>query len=198
VTDRGSVAGLSGALLDGSASDLHAIIDTNSAGSKITSVRQRQPPLLHDIVTRAQQRCQLRCVHLDAAKARLRAARCTRALYEKAGLRIDFDAYEMFVDDRRIGLTLREFTLLRFFVASPNRALTREQILDGVWGANSRVGPRTIDVHIRRLRKRIERDSACPEFIVTVRGVGCKFDERTLAARAAAVGTINTQHAHTR
>ena len=56
----------------------------------------------------------------------------------------------------------------------------RLQILDLVWGQDTYVEPRTVDVHVRRLRQQIERDDAYPELIVTVRGVGYKFDERAL------------------
>ena len=101
-------------------------------------------------------------------------------VYEKGRLRIDFDRYEVSIDGERIELSLREFELLRFFVRSPNRVFDRLQILDLVWGHDTYVEPRTVDVHVRRLRKRIERDDAHPELIVTVRGVGYKFDDRAL------------------
>jgi two-component system alkaline phosphatase synthesis response regulator PhoP len=101
-------------------------------------------------------------------------------VYEKGRLWIDFDTYEVRLDGRSVELTLREFELLRFFVRSRNRVFNRLQILDLVWGQDAYVEPRTVDVHIRRLRARIERDDAHPELIVTVRGVGYKFDERTL------------------
>ena len=101
-------------------------------------------------------------------------------IYEKGRLCVDFDKYEVVLDGKRIDLSLREFELLRFFVRSPNRVYDRLQILDLVWGDDTHVEPRTGDVHIRRLRKRIERDDANPELILTVRGVGYKFDERAL------------------
>jgi two-component system alkaline phosphatase synthesis response regulator PhoP len=100
--------------------------------------------------------------------------------YEKGRLRVDFDTYEVFVDGERVDLSLREFELLRFFVRSPNRVFDRLQILDLVWGHDTHVEPRTVDVHVRRLRKRIERDDANPELILTVRGVGYKFNDRAL------------------
>jgi two-component system alkaline phosphatase synthesis response regulator PhoP len=101
-------------------------------------------------------------------------------VYERGRLRIDFDTYEVVLDGKKIDLSLREFELLRFFVRSPNRVFDRLQILDLVWGQDTYVEPRTVDVHVRRLRARIERDDANPELIVTVRGVGYKFDERPL------------------
>lgn len=101
-------------------------------------------------------------------------------VYEKGRLRVDFDTYEVTLDGKRLELSLREFELLRFFVRSPNRVFDRLQILDLVWGQDTYVEPRTVDVHVRRLRTRIERDDAHPELIVTVRGVGYKFDDRAL------------------
>ena len=103
-------------------------------------------------------------------------------VYERGRLRMDFDTYEVFLDSQRVDLSLREFELLRFFVRSPNRVFDRLQILDLVWGHDTYVEPRTVDVHVRRLRARIERDDAHPELLVTVRGVGYKFNDRALDA----------------
>jgi phosphate regulon transcriptional regulator PhoB len=103
-------------------------------------------------------------------------------IYERGPLRIEFDTYEVYLDDKRVELSLREFELLRFFVRHPNRVYERAQLLELVWGPDTYVEPRTIDVHIRRLRRRIERDDSMPELIVTVRGVGYMFDERRLGA----------------
>ena len=100
--------------------------------------------------------------------------------YEKGRLRIDFDTYDVWLEGKKIDLSLREFELLRFFVRSPNRVYDRLQILDLVWGQDTHVEPRTVDVHVRRLRKRIERNDAHPELILTVRGVGYKFNDRAL------------------
>ena len=97
-------------------------------------------------------------------------------VFERGRLRIDFDTYETFVDGERADLSLREFELLKFFVRHPNRVYDRLQLLDLVWGRDTHVEPRTVDVHIRRLRTRIERDDAAPELILTVRGVGYKCD----------------------
>ena len=101
-------------------------------------------------------------------------------IYETGRLRLDFDTYEVFLEGKRVDLSLREFELLRFFVRSSNRVFDRLQILDLVWGQDTHVEPRTVDVHVRRLRKRIERDDARPELILTVRGVGYKFNDRAL------------------
>ena len=104
-------------------------------------------------------------------------------IYCKGGIEIDFSAYEVRIDRQRVEFSLREFELLRFFVKHPNRVYERGQLLELVWGPDTFVEPRTVDVHVRRLRRRIERDDADPELIVTVRGVGYMFDERRLEAR---------------
>ncbi len=100
--------------------------------------------------------------------------------YEKGGLKIDFTTYEVFARGKAVKLTLKEFELLRFLVQNPNRVLSRDQLLDRVWGGETFVTPRTVDVHIRRLRKAIEKDDGKPRWILTLRGVGYKFDEKAL------------------
>ncbi len=102
-------------------------------------------------------------------------------VFERGRLRIDFDTYEAFIAGEKAPLSLREFELLKFFVQHPYRVYDRLQLLDLVWGQDVHVEPRTVDVHIRRLRKRIERDDTAPELIVTVRGVGYKFNPDALA-----------------
>ncbi len=101
-------------------------------------------------------------------------------LYEKGPVRIDFATYEVAVSGKPVKLTLKEFELLRFLVQNPNRVLSRDQLLDRVWGGETFVTPRTVDVHIRRLRKAIENDDRKPTWILTLRGVGYKFDEKAL------------------
>jgi two-component system, OmpR family, alkaline phosphatase synthesis response regulator PhoP len=101
-------------------------------------------------------------------------------VFERGRLRLDFDTYEVFLDGQPLTLSLREFELLKFFVRHPNRVYDRLQLLDLVWGPDMHVEPRTVDVHVRRLRKRIERDDAAPELILTVRGVGYKFNPDAL------------------
>jgi phosphate regulon transcriptional regulator PhoB len=103
-------------------------------------------------------------------------------IFERGRLRIDFDTYEVFLDGTQVPLSLREFELLKFFVRHPHRVYDRLQLLDLVWGRDTFVEPRTVDVHIRRLRKRIERDDASPELILTVRGVGYKCNPDALEA----------------
>lgn len=108
------------------------------------------------------------------------AAADASAPYDKGGLKIDFTTYEVLVRGKSVKLTLREFELLKFLVQNPNRVLSRDQLLDRVWGGETFVTPRTVDVHIRRLRKAIEKDDSKPNWILTLRGVGYKFNEKAL------------------
>jgi two-component system alkaline phosphatase synthesis response regulator PhoP len=101
-------------------------------------------------------------------------------LYEHGRLRIDFDTYQVFLEGSEVRLSLREFELLAFLARHPNRVFERSQLLDLVWGRETYVEPRTVDVHIRRLRTRVERDDARPQLIQTVRGVGYKFNDAAL------------------
>jgi phosphate regulon transcriptional regulator PhoB len=101
-------------------------------------------------------------------------------LYEKGPLKINFSTYEVSVKGKTVKLTLKEFELLRFLVQNPNRVLTRDQFLDRVWGSETFVDPRTVDVHIRRLRKAVEENDTKPKWVLTVRGVGYKLDENAL------------------
>ena len=101
-------------------------------------------------------------------------------VYEKGALKMNFATYEVVIRGKPARLTLKEFELLRFLVQNPNRVLTRDQLLDRVWGGDVFVDPRTVDVHIRRLRKAIEKNDSKPEWVLAVRGVGYKFDEKAL------------------
>lgn len=102
-----------------------------------------------------------------------------RTMYRKGRLRIDFDAYEVWVDGRPVHLMRGEFQLLRFFVQWPNRVFDRTQLLAQIWGGKQ-VNPRSLDTHVYRLRRCIEQDPVHPELLVTVRGVGWKFNARAL------------------
>lgn len=85
------------------------------------------------------------------------------------------------VDDRELDMGPTEFRLLRFFLANPERVFSREQILDYVWGRNSFLEERTVDVHIRRLRKALEA-AGKDMLIQTVRGVGYRCSDRPTPA----------------
>jgi DNA-binding response OmpR family regulator len=97
---------------------------------------------------------------------------------EANGLRIDLARREVFVHDRPVQLTYVEFELLRTLASHAGRVYTREQLLQALWGGSEYREPRTIDVHVRHLREKLERDPHEPEFILTVRGVGYRFRSR--------------------
>jgi len=89
------------------------------------------------------------------------------------GLSLDEDRYEIRLDGELIDLTYREFELLKHLMKNPGRVFDREQLLNLVWGFDYIGGPRTVDVHVRRIRSKIE--SGGHNFISTIRGVGYKF-----------------------
>jgi two-component system phosphate regulon response regulator PhoB len=91
--------------------------------------------------------------------------------------RLDRKARRVFHADRELSLTSTEFNLLEFFLTHPNRAYSRDQLLEAVWGEQRFVTPRTVDVHIRRLREQIEEQPDNPRFLTTVRGFGYRFEE---------------------
>ncbi len=95
--------------------------------------------------------------------------------FDFQGLHVDFRAYQVTLDGRPVDLSSREFKLLQFFIGHPGRVYSRDQLLDRVWGDEAFVEPRTVDVHISRLRGAIEPDPSNPRFILTVRGIGYKF-----------------------
>jgi DNA-binding response OmpR family regulator len=94
---------------------------------------------------------------------------------ERDGLRIDLARRDVEVNGRPVQLTYVEFELLRTLATSPGRVYTRELLLQALWGGSDYREPRTIDVHVRHLREKLEEDPSEPEFILTVRGVGYRF-----------------------
>jgi len=92
------------------------------------------------------------------------------------GLFIDYDKYEITLNGQRIDLSPTETKLLFFFTRNCGRVYSRDLLLDHVWGGETFVTPRSVDVHVSRLRKLIEKDIENPIYIITVRGVGYKFD----------------------
>lgn len=94
---------------------------------------------------------------------------------EVGDLRIDPSRYEVTVGGKRVDLSPREFELLRFLASNVDRVFTRQTLLDQVWGADAYVEDRTVDVHIRWLREKVEDNPSHPQKLLTVRGVGYKF-----------------------
>jgi DNA-binding response OmpR family regulator len=94
---------------------------------------------------------------------------------EVAGLRIDFDKRSVRVRGKPVQTTFVEFEILAALASHPGRVYTREMLLTRIWGDAAYRDPRTIDVHIRHLREKIEADPKQPEYLFTVRGVGYRF-----------------------
>lgn len=90
-------------------------------------------------------------------------------------LQIDTVRHEVSLNADAVHLKPKEFDLLAFLMRNPGRAFTREQLLEHVWGYDYEGGARTVDVHVRWLREKLEEDSSNPKLIETVRGVGYRF-----------------------
>jgi DNA-binding response OmpR family regulator len=97
-------------------------------------------------------------------------------------LRIDLPGHEVSVKGQKVNLTSKEFELLKLFISHPGQVLTREQLLDLVWGNDFYGDDRTVDVHIRWLREKLEDNPSDPKYILTVRGAGYKFARERFAA----------------
>ncbi len=115
-------------------------------------------------------------------KAALRRSRMggetdEEAPIERDGLRIDFERRMVTLNEEEVRVTYVEFEILGALARSPGRVLTRETLLEHVWGDSEYRDPRTVDVHIRHLREKLEHDPKEPAFLFTVRGVGYRFKE---------------------
>ena len=89
---------------------------------------------------------------------------------------IDVERHQVSINDQLISLPLKEFELLEFLVRNSGRVLTRTQLIDRVWGSDYFGDTKTLDVHVKRLRAKIEKDPANPVYIQTIRGLGYKFE----------------------
>ncbi len=89
---------------------------------------------------------------------------------------MDIERHQVLVSGTKVSLPLKEFELLELLLENKNRVLTRGQIIDRVWGHDYFGDTKTLDVHIKRLRSKLEADPARPEHIITVRGLGYKFE----------------------
>jgi len=105
-----------------------------------------------------------------------RAAPDVGSVYRIGNREVDFGRAELRQGDDRTDLTAIELKMLEAFLRNPGRVLTREQIIDGVWGKDVFVTDRVVDTHVVKLRRKIEDDPAEPRHIVSVRGIGYRFD----------------------
>ncbi|GAB7182343.1 response regulator transcription factor [Kitasatospora sp. Ki12] len=95
---------------------------------------------------------------------------------EAGPVRMDVDRHVVTVDGAKVDLPLKEFDLLEMLLRNAGRVLTRMQLIDRVWGADYVGDTKTLDVHVKRLRAKIEPDPGAPRYLVTVRGLGYKFE----------------------
>jgi phosphate regulon transcriptional regulator PhoB len=100
----------------------------------------------------------------------------TPRVIEARGLVIDPSSYRVTHGGKPVPLSTLEFRLLYYVATRPNRVFTRDQLLDAVWGTERFVTPRSVDVYIRRLREKVEKDADRPAFLKTVRGAGYMFE----------------------
>jgi two-component system phosphate regulon response regulator PhoB len=103
-----------------------------------------------------------------------------REVVEAGALRLDTRTQEVSVRGRAVELSALEFKLLYFLASHPRHVFDRDRLLDEVWGRDRFVTPRTVDVHIRRLREKIEEQPNHPQFLQTVRGSGYRFSPEIL------------------
>jgi len=99
-----------------------------------------------------------------------------RTVLESGPVRLDTERHAVTVNGKPVTLPLKEFELLEYLMDNTNRVLTRGQIIDRVWGSNYYGDTKTLDVHVKRIRSKIEPDPANPKFITTIRGLGYKFE----------------------
>ena len=117
---------------------------------------------------------------LARMKAVLRRGNDVHVMYAgmlQAGpVSMDIDSHTVSVNGQKVSMPLKEFELLELLMENVSRVLTRGQIIDRVWGANYFGDTKTLDVHVKRIRSKIEEDPARPVHLVTVRGLGYKFE----------------------
>ena len=94
---------------------------------------------------------------------------------EGGGIRLDPDRFEVTVDGEPVHLPRKEFELLELLMENSGRVLTRDTLIDRIWGADYFGDTRTLDVHVKRLRAKCEKDPHSPAHLITIRGLGYKF-----------------------
>jgi two-component system response regulator RegX3 len=97
-------------------------------------------------------------------------------IVEAGPVRMDVERHTVSVDSRQVSMPLKEFDLLELLLRNAGRVLTRGQLIDRVWGSDYVGDTKTLDVHVKRLRAKVEPDPGNPKYLVTVRGLGYKFE----------------------
>lgn len=100
----------------------------------------------------------------------------TTSVLEVGSIRMDVERHTVTVDAKAVPLPLKEFELLELLMRNAGRVLTRGQLIDRIWGSNYVGDGKTLDVHIKRIRSKIEYDPAVPVYLVTVRGLGYRLE----------------------
>jgi two-component system, OmpR family, response regulator RegX3 len=103
-------------------------------------------------------------------------AAASSSVLEAGGIRIDSDRHQVFVRGEDVHLRRKEFELLSLLMDNAGRLLTRDVLIDRIWGSDYFGDTKTLDVHIKRLRSHVEEDPSSPKLITTIRGVGYRFD----------------------
>jgi two-component system response regulator RegX3 len=103
-------------------------------------------------------------------------AETSSAILEAGPVRMDVDRHVVTVDGTNVRLPLKEFELLELLLRNAGRVLTRSQLIDRIWGADYVGDTKTLDVHVKRLRAKIEPDPTAPAYLLTVRGLGYKLE----------------------
>ncbi len=112
---------------------------------------------------------------LRRTAAQIEAKPTQSAILAIGSIKLDLDARNAYRDDTPVDLTAKEFDVIEFLMRNPNRVYSREALLDTIWAYEYRSDIRTVDVHIRRLREKLEENPAQPQYILTKWGVGYYF-----------------------
>src|SRR5262245_5250928 len=103
------------------------------------------------------------------------AAPASSEVYQFGAVRVDFRKAEVWLEEKPVELSAREFQLLRYFIEHRGNTISRDELLNEVWGYNAMPSTRTVDVHIAWLRQKLEANPRHPQYILTIHGLGYKF-----------------------
>jgi two-component system response regulator RegX3 len=129
-----------------------------------------------DYVTKPYSKAELVARIRAVLRRRSEVAPATDSVLIAGPVRIDVERHQVDINNISVALPLKEFELLEFLVRNSGRVLTRAQLIDRVWGSDYFGDTKTLDVHVKRLRAKIEQDPANPVYIQTIRGLGYKFE----------------------
>jgi len=129
-----------------------------------------------DYVTKPYSKAELVARIRAVLRRQSEVASATDSVLIAGPVRIDVERHQVDINNTSVALPLKEFELLEFLVRNSGRVLTRAQLIDRVWGSDYFGDTKTLDVHVKRLRAKIEQDPANPVYIQTIRGLGYKFE----------------------